>query len=95
MPGQYSHPFRLKSGDALVRKFDSNVINSTWIASPSLYKMWYHSCSVSTELFADCFKESGLLHSYCSGDPMDEVFGSLGPWEKTKPILKGAPPTPF
>ena len=69
LPGQHSDPFRLEIGDALVRKFNSNVINSTWIASPFLYKLCYHSCSVSTELFADRFNESGVLQSYCSADP--------------------------
>ena len=94
LPGQHSDPFRLEIGDALVRKFYSNVINSTWIASPSLYKLWYHSCSVSTELFADCFNESGVLQSYCSADPKDEIFGSVGTWEKNETRIEGGAANP-
>lgn len=62
---------------------------NTWIALPTLYKLWKLTSAISTELFADCFNESGMLPSYCSGDDADYIFGSLGCWEENEEWVEG------
>lgn len=50
----------------------------------SLYRLSFVSFSVSTELFSDCFSESGVIKQCCSDKEADFVFGSRGTWESSK-----------
>lgn len=94
MPGERCLPFRQAIKDAITRKQEGNDNRSTWIVSKSLYKLWLLTSHVSTELFADCFNESGILSSYCSNDPMDVCFGSSGTWQDVESKVEGGAGNP-
>lgn len=81
MPGKDCHELPRAVRDGLQRKYIRNDKRSTWVAPPSLYKMSYYTCYVTSEIFADLFNEIGVLRSYCSKEVRDLEFSSLGSWE--------------
>ena len=96
LPAQHCFGFINQIERALLRKIISHDIGNSWVAVSTLYKLWYHTSQVTTELFADCFNESGILTAYCSADNLDSAFGSLRPWEVAdKEIEGGAGNPPF
>lgn len=94
LPGEGSISFQQAVVRALIRKHNMNDIIPNWIAPSSLYKLWLSSCHVSTELFADCFNESGVLSAYCSSDLSDKDMGALGRWEDVEASIEGAAGNP-
>ena len=92
MPGQ--HCFGFINQRALLRNIISGDIGNSWIAFSTLYKLWYHTSHVTTELFADCLNESGILAAYCSADNLDSAFGSLRPCKVADKEIEGGSGNP-
>lgn len=96
MPGVSDVYFLGTLQKAVERKCYQNDIYTAWIAPKSLYLLWRMTTYAAVELFADCTNESGLLDTYCSKDPADEVFGSSGLWESKELFtVNGAGNPPF
>lgn len=57
--------------------------------SSDLYTLWSSTSGISTELFADCFNESGILNNYCSDDGEDAMFGAIGSWDEMETFVEG------
>lgn len=89
MPGESCNVFIEVVENALSRKYDDNIQLSSWIAPASLYKLWKYSSGATTELFSDCFIESGALKNYCSRDSEDIVLGALGSWKDNEDEVDG------
>ena len=82
--------------NAVRRKHSRGDILTSWIAPRSLYELWSVTSGVTSELFADCFNENGVLDTYCSEDLQDETFGSTRTWECNEAnINAGAANPPF
>lgn len=60
-----------------------------WIVMLRLYKIWPFTSHVSTELFTDCFNESGVLNEFCSSEEKDVKFGAIERWEHVEKGLEG------
>ena len=94
LPGIQCYPFLSARQHAVSRKLLSGEMLLNWIAPNSLYELWKITCGVSTELFADCFNESGVVNAYCSADAEDEQFGSIGTWESNEKEISAAGANP-
>lgn len=80
----------------MTRKFKLSTFKTSWIAPDSLYQLWKFSCSTSTEMFADCLTQSGVLDAYCAFDPYDGCFDARGIWEDSESKIEGgAENSPF
>ena len=59
------------------------------VAPKRFYKVWKCTSTVTAELFANCFNESGVLARYCSKDGLDVELGFLGTWKCCEDSLFG------
>ncbi|PXF44648.1 hypothetical protein BWQ96_05590 [Gracilariopsis chorda] len=94
MPGDGCPSFLRAVWNSLECKRAQGDISTSWIVTPRLYSLWALTSRVSTELFADCFNESGVLSAYCSIDVNDAAFSALGRWEDHESLIQGGAGNP-
>ncbi|PXF42982.1 hypothetical protein BWQ96_07286 [Gracilariopsis chorda] len=94
MPGKDFHELLRALRDALQRNYIRNDIRLTWIAPSSLYKLSSYKSYVTSEIFADCCNESGVLLSYRSKDVRELEYSSLGSWEGQERCIEGGAGNP-
>ena len=90
MPGYDDVSFPMALCNAVPRKCESRFNLTPRTVTLDFYSLWFLSSRVMTELFADAFNESGFMESYCSTDPRDDLFSSLGRWQVREKYIEGA-----
>lgn len=74
----------------------TEALSTMYSVTPSFYELSAILCAVDCELFADSINESGVLNAFCSADPADKAFESIGLWElNEESIVGGAGNPPF
>ena len=80
MPGYDDVSFLMALCNAVHLKCEASFNPTCRTVKTDLYSPWFLSSRITTELFADAFNESGVMESYCSADPRDDLFGPLSIW---------------
>ena len=78
MPGERCNNFLVAMQNGIRRKHSCGDIFTSWIAPRSLYELWSFTSGVTSDLFADCFNDGGILDTYCSEDLQEGTLASTG-----------------
>ena len=89
MPGYNDVSFHMALSNAGHLNCEARLNTTSRTVRPDLYSLWFLSSRVTTELFADVLNESGVMESYSSADPRDDLFGSLGRWQDREKDIEG------
>ena len=76
MPGERCNNVLVAMQNGIRRKHSRGDIFTSCMVPRSLYELWIFTSGVTSELFADCFNEGGVLDTYFSEDLQEETLGS-------------------